>query len=213
MALLLYSVTEDVPSLKTSAGVAGSAVAALSHCGLLVFYSQEQDAQQWLKVAIHSAAQEFHRVQRELFHSSAIVPFRFPTIMEDIPRLREHIAEHANEYKSTLRRFSGLVQMDVVITITDVPQRSSSGKDYLLERQARMRSLVDVAETLQTAAGPLAQDWRKRSTSNGLRCFALVARERIADFNEKMKTARVPPDFKARLSGPWPVAEFIDLHF
>jgi hypothetical protein len=190
--------------------VAGSPVSTLEYSGLGVFYSENASADAWLRAPLRTSAEEFHRVQRELFSRCAIIPFRFPVILENQNKLREHLDERAGEYKNLLRRFATSVQMDVFLTYTASLSAQPSGAAYLRERQERSHAMEQFASDLRKHAEPLVKDWRQRTVPNGLRCFALVEREHVEEFNEKMKMLAVPTAFSARVSGPWPVAEFVD---
>jgi hypothetical protein len=190
--------------------VAGSPVSTLEYSGLGVFYSENASADTWLRAPLRTSAEEFHRVQRELFSRGAIIPFRFPVVLENQNKLREHLDERAGEYKNLLRRFATSVQMDVFLAHIASLSAQPSGATYLRERQERNHALEQFASELRKQAKPLAKDWRQRTVSNGLRCFALVEREHVEEFNEKMKMLAVPTAFSARVSGPWPVAEFAD---
>lgn len=210
MALLLYCVADSFAQLNSQTGVRGSAVSASEHSGVKVFYSENTTPEVWLREPLRSCARQFHGVQQELFRAGAIIPFRFPTILESCDKLREHLDLRSAEYKSLLRRFANSVQMEVTLALAKAPPATSSGADYLRKRQARTHLLDQFASNLQNLAAPFAKDWRQRSLSNGLCCFALVQREQVGEFNEKMKTISVPEELSARISGPWPVAEFLD---
>jgi hypothetical protein len=162
-----------------------------------------------LKTPLSKSANEFHRVQQEIFRRTAIIPFRFPTILEDRDKLRAHLEERLGEYISLLARFASFVQVDVTIRQA-ASSPPPSGAKYLRERQSRNRTLDEFTTQLRSEAGTLAKDWRQRSIANGLRCFALVERKQIQEFNERMKTVSIPSRISARVSGPWPVAEFLD---
>jgi len=185
-------------------------VSAAEQTGVKIFYSENAKPDIWLREPLRSSARQFHRVQQELFGAGAIIPFRFPTILESCDQLHDHLNLRSTEYKSLLRRFADRVQMDLALTHATGPPASSSGLDYLRQRQTRGRLLNDLAADLQALAAPLAKDWRQRSVSNGVRCFALVEREQIHEFSERMKTIFVPGGLSVRISGPWPVAEFLD---
>jgi gas vesicle protein GvpL/GvpF len=210
MALLLYCVAGPSAALSSRTGVAGAAVLRFEHSGLVAFYSANATPDVWLRTPLRTSASEFHQVQRELFHTQAIIPFRFPTILESRDELRKHLDERSTEYNTLLRRFADCVQMDISLTYAPAAERQTSGADYLRQRQNRNQALEQFASQLRIAAGPLAQGWQERSLANGVRCFALVAREQVQDFNEIMEKVVVPPDLSARVSGPWPVAEFLD---
>lgn len=211
MPLLLYGVTGAAVPLNSSQGVAGSPVLRLEDGDLVIHYSETEDANLWLRASLASSAAEFHHVQRELFRSAAILPFRFPTILESYDKLREHLADHATDYQSLLARFANCAQIDIVLTYASDFPSPASGAAYLRERQSRGRTLEDFAERLKDQAAPLLKDWRQRSVSKGLRCFVLVERQQIEVFNETIGRISVPPRVSARVTGPWPVAEFLDL--
>ena len=211
MPLLLYCVAEASAALDSGTGVASSVVARSEHSGLSMFYSENQSTESWLKSPVRNSAKEFHRIQQALFRSAAIIPFRFPTILESHEKLRQHLSEHAAEYQTALNQFAKFVQMDIALTQAPSASAISSGREYLRDRQRRTHTLEQLAAEFRREVEPLISDWRQRSTSNGLRCFALVERKRVAGFNQKMKTASVSPDVSARVSGPWPVAAFLDL--
>ena len=210
MALLLYCVTDSSEPVHSISGVAGLAVLELKHAALQVFYSENQSSEIWLREPLQISAPKFHRVQRELFRSAAIIPFRFPTIVESADKLREHLDQRSAEYKSLLRRFATAVQMDITLRDSSSPPDHSSGARYLRDRQNRSHRLEQFAAEIRRQANGVVQNWRQRSLSNGLCCFALVQREQVGEFNEKMKTISVPEELSARISGPWPVAEFLD---
>lgn len=210
MPLLLYCVADLSAQLNTKTGVAGSPVSRFEHSGLVVFHSENATADAWLGAPLPSSAEDFHRIQRELFRSSPIIPFRFPTILENREKLREHMDERSDEYKALLQRFATCVQIDLTLTYKTAPSESSSGANYLRQRQSRNRALEQFASELRNQGEPLIKDWRERSVPNALRCFALLERKHVQEFNEKMKTLSVPAELSARISGPWPVAEFLD---
>jgi hypothetical protein len=145
-----------------------------------------------------------------LFSECPIIPFRFPTVLENQDKLRKHLDERAGEYKNLMHRFATSVQMDVFLAHTTALSTNPSGAVYLRERQERNHALEQFATELRTHAEPLVKDWRQRTVSNALRCFALLERKHVEEFNEKMKMLAVPSALGARLSGPWPVAEFLD---
>lgn len=191
-------------------GVSGSAVARFEHTDLTVFYSEDSNPDRWLRAPLKQAVEEVHRVQQELFRSTAILPFRFPTILDDQEKLHEHLAQRSTEYKSLLRRFATSVQMDLTLTGSAPPADRSSGARYLRDRQSRTHRLEQFASEIRRHLNQLPTNWRQRSVPNGLRCFALVERERVPHFNETMKTLSVPAELTVRISGPWPVAEFLE---
>ena len=202
--------TDPSALLNMQAGVAGLPVSTLEYSGLGVFYSENVTSDIWLRAPLRTSAEEFHRVQRELFSKVPIIPFRFPTILESEDKLRVHLDQRADEYKNLLLRFATSAQMDVFLTHTSALSAHPSGASYLRERQERNHAMEQFASELRKHAEPLVKDWRQRTVSNGLRCFALLERKHVQEFNEKMKMLAVPSALGARVSGPWPVAEFLD---
>jgi Gas vesicle synthesis protein GvpL/GvpF len=210
MPLLLYCVAEAGIEHITQSGVAGLLVERIESCGISAFYSQHSTADTWLKMHVKDAAREFHKIQQKIFASSAIVPFRFPTMFETEEKLRQHLNQHAKEYEELLQRFTNCVQIDILLSQSAAPA-AESGAQFLRDRQNRARTFERGAEHLHTAAQPAIKDWRQRSTSKGLRCFALLERKGVEEFNERIKAASLPDGITARVSGPWPVAEFLDI--
>jgi hypothetical protein len=185
-------------------------VLRFEHSGLAAFYSENATPELWFRAPLKPSAAEFHRVQQELFRTEAIIPFRFPTILENQDALRTHLDERSTDYKAWLRRFADYVQMDLSLTHATGAGAPSSGADYLRQRQSRTHLLEHFASDLRQQATPLLKDWRQRSAQNGLRCYALLDRKQVVEFNEKIERISVPEDINARMSGPWPVAEFLD---
>lgn len=210
MAILLYCVAETNVSLHAPSGVPNSPVSRLDHSALAIFYSENESSDAWLRAPLSSSATEFHRVQEELFRAGPIIPFRFPTILDNKDELQKHLEERSETYEGLLHRFADCVQMDISLAHTTAASTPASGAAYLRERQSRTRTLEDFAKNLRAVLLPLITDWRERSVKNGLRCFALVARKQVQEFNERLKAVSVPRDITARVSGPWPVAEFLD---
>jgi Gas vesicle synthesis protein GvpL/GvpF len=210
MPLLLYCVAEAAIGHDTQTGVAGLPVERMESSGISVSYSRNSTADAWLKTPVKNAAREFHKVQQKMFDSLPIVPFRFPTTFEDEERLRQHLNEHAAEYHELLRRFATCVQIDIALSQSASPP-AESGTQFLRDRQNRVQTLERVAGQLHVATQPVIRDWRLRSTSSSLRCFALLERRHVGEFNERIKATALADGITARVSGPWPVAEFLDL--
>lgn len=105
--------------------------------------------------------------------------------------------------------------MEMRIEYRDLEQDSGeadagevSGTQYLRARQKRLTILEAAAGILKSNAVDLIQGWRQRSSSDHVRCFALVSREAVAGFRHRMASAEISSDLTARISGPWPAMEF-----
>jgi len=214
MPLLLYCIAK--PSAlqdESQLGVAGTPLSRIEGSNLAAFVSRNDHREVWLQAPLSTSALEFHRVLTELFKSAAIIPFRFPTILENDQELTELLNQRSGEYNTLLSKFENWTQMEARVShsVSGSSAPTGSGTEYLLERQRRQRALADFGSELGTAAFSVAGEWRQRSVKSGLRCFALVERNRVVDFKEKMRSISVPAGLKVRVSGPWPVTEFLDL--
>src|SRR5439155_17655598 len=139
---------------------------------------------------LRTSALEFHRVLVELFKSAAIIPFRFPTIFEYEQALTKHLEERSGEYNVSLEKFGNWAQLEARVSYSGDGDSAPavSGTEYLRARQNRQRALEGVASQLGIAVRSVAHEWRQRSMQSGLLCFALVERDRVADFKKRMET-------------------------
>ena len=210
MPSLLYCITKSSVRLNESQpGVAGSAVSRIDEGNTAAFISRAPDSKVWLQAPLRISAMELHRVLMKLFDLGPIVPFRFPTIFADDAALADHLREHSPKYSVQLDKFEKFVQMEArIVSVQQAAAAVCSGREYLQVRQRRNRALADVACAIQRAAA--AADWRQRATRDGMRCFALVQRPQITEFRVRMTKLDVPPELSVRVSGPWPVAEFLE---
>lgn len=209
MPLLLYCIARSSGRLDDSqCGLAGSPVSRVEMGSIAAFVSVAPDSSIWLRAPLKTAAMEFHRVLMNLFHRGPVIPFRFPTIFPDDSALAEHLRKAGREYSAQLDQFERFAQMEArIASPSDQPATATSGTEYLRQRQKREHALAEVASRIREAAA--AADWRQRPTRGGLRCFALIDRGGIADFRERMAKLNVPAEFSVRITGPWPVAEFL----
>jgi len=213
MPLLIYCVAGAAASLNgLQTGVAGSPVLRLEVANLAAFVSRSADSSGWLRSPLRTSALEFHRVLRQLFSATAILPFRFPTIFEDEPELARHLEGRSGEYGALLEKFSNFAQMEARVGYPDSETAiaAGSGSEYLRQRQRRFQKVEEFAVELRRAAGATATEWRQRTTRSELRGFALVERDKIPDFKVNVAQALVPAGMHVRISGPWPVTEFLD---
>lgn len=206
--------TEPAFSLDSPlTGVSGAAVEAVEAGGVRCFFSLVADENSSTRP--QDAALSFHRVLQEIFARTAILPFRFPTILEGEPELISHIQEHAAEYRSALARLRDLVQMEIRISSDGLKQskkkeeEKASGTEYLLNRLAERRKLESAAENVRNDAASLLRGWRQRESGAGLRCFMLLRRGEIAQLRSALSRVQISPDLAVRVSGPWPATEFV----
>ncbi len=213
MPLLLYCVaaasSHVEPAIK---GVADLAIRHREASCLCAFYSSSETADPWLRLPLHDAALQFHRVLMQFFRSAIIVPFRFPTVLEDEQSLLEHLEAHAVEYNAFLGKFANKVQMDIRVTAAE-PDNSdqATGGGFLREKQKRQHALDRAGAELQTHSKKTTEGWIRHDTKDGFRAFAVVDRSRVAAFKQEIAAAQVPEGLRVRISGPWPVSAFLGL--
>lgn len=215
MALLLYGVIQTGGAeLDLPKGVADCKIEETELSHLACFFS-EHSTLAGLKTP--DAAMEFHRVISSILAVKDLIPFRFPTVLADYSELQQELGAHAEEYTNWLARVRGMVQMETRITYRDsaLPagdqnEKKGSGAEYLRQRQNRQASLQSAATKIREQIRTLAKGWRQRESSDHLRCFVLIKRESVAEFQRALSRVTISPDLSARASGPWPATEFFD---
>jgi hypothetical protein len=213
MSILLYCVTEKSKLPTLGPGVAGLPVLSLEHGELAGLFSQTAFGEGWTGAPLKESARQFHHVLQGVFESRAIIPFRFPTLLREPEELTAHIRANSLEYLAQLAKFRTSVQVDITVDLLD-PARAScqtSGTKYLRERQKRSEELDRIAEKLYAHVNSATQGWRIRPTPHGLKVLALLDRDSVAVFNTSLQRFPVPPGLSIRISGPWPVTEFLEL--
>jgi hypothetical protein len=211
MAILLYCIAKgDAPTTDSLTGVAGDPVVRVELGSLAAFTSSNTDKSNWLRPQLEASALEFHRVLSEIFKSTAIIPFRFPTIFDNEEQFSERLQERASDYNALLDKFRELMQMEIRVTNPNLKGPSESGTQYLKQRQTATAMIDNVMAELRATLSALLRDWRQRPSRDGIRAFALIDRNHVADFRNKMRSTPVPRELSVRVSGPWPVSEFIE---
>jgi hypothetical protein len=212
--LLAYCVAEhqtQIDSLGT--GVEGAPVRWIDAGGLRCFVSDF--AAQMPYAPVPEMVKAFNQVLQRIFGQAVIIPFRFPTILESEDMLRHFVESRAAAYRDALKRLRNKVQMDVRVSF-EAPESvnsssSQSGRGYLEGRRGRYQKAQSVMDEFRRVSNSLAEGWIQRDTSFGIRGFALVDRSSLAVFLEKIGTVITPADISARLTGPWPPSEFVEI--
>ncbi len=212
MPILLYCIAKSgIHSESSMLGVGGLAVTREEFGNLAAFTSRNSERAVWLQQPVGTSAVEFHRVLKEIFKSAAIIPFRFPTIFETQDELIQHLQQQGAVYEALLEKFANTVQMELRITHAEMRQASESGTDYLKNRRDSVSSAEQAAEAIRQSANLRTEDWRQRGLKDGVRAFALVERGAVTEFENLMRGAALPKGFNVRVSGPWPVTEFLEI--
>lgn len=155
----------------------------------------------------------FNRVLHAIFSRTTIIPFRFPTVVENGGVLRQFLESHSSNYRSALHRLHNKVQMDVRLTLDITPSSEpapQSGKSYLEHRRSRHQEIQAVLDKFRSATDSVAENWVQRDTPSGARGFALVDRSLLPLFLEKIGCVLTPAGISARVTGPWPPSEFVE---
>ena len=155
----------------------------------------------------------FNQVLHTIFAQTTIIPFRFPTVVENEGVLRRFLQSRSSDYRAALHRLRNKVQMDVRLTLEPAPLPEPplpSGKSYLEHRRARHQEIQSILEKFRCASDSLAEAWVQRDTPSGTRGFALVDRSLLPLFVEKIERVLTPAGISARVTGPWPPSEFVE---
>lgn len=213
ITLLAYCIAEQQSQFDVSLhGVEGEPVRWIDVAALRCFFSNfgspmaDQPAPEILTA--------FNRVLHAIFSQTTIIPFRFPTVVENEGVLRQFLESRSPEYRAALHRLHNKVQMDVRLILELAPASEPpprSGKNYLEHRRTRHQEVQLVLDKFRCAANSLAQSWVQRDTPSGARGFALVDRSALPLFLEKIGRVLTPAGISARVTGPWPPSEFVEV--
>src|SRR5947209_7543702 len=138
---------------------------------ITAFTSSNTDNSNWLRPQLQASALEFHRVLSDIFKSTAIIPFRFPTVFDNEEQLIQRLQERAGEYTELLARFRDLVQMEIRVTSPDLKKPAESGTQYLKVRQTAAARIEKFTAELRATLSDLSQDWRQWPSKEGTRAF------------------------------------------
>src|SRR6266567_4371732 len=71
------------------------------------------------------------------------------------------------------------------------------------------RVLMEFGARLRVAVASVVREWGDGMLKNGQRHLALVERSKVAEFERVLRGLPVPERTTVRVSGPWPVSEFL----
>ena len=212
--MLAYCVAEQQNQFSSlGTGVEGAPVRWIDVGRLRCFVSDF--AAQMPYAPVPEMVRAFNQVLQRIFAQAVIIPFRFPTIVESEDTLRQFVESRAAEYGSALKRLRNKVQMDVRI-IFKAPENVNtssfkSGRGYLEGRRDRYQQAHSVMDEFRQVSNSLAEEWIQRDTPSGIRSFALVDRSSLVVFLERIGRVVTPADISARVTGPWPPSEFVEI--
>ena len=218
MPALVYCIVEAQDIEVPASGPGDLAVQSVEESGLHCFFSTASSADYVHGLPAKQAALTFHHVVQTIFHQVAVIPFRFPTMLQSEAELRSYLSHQRHVYHEALNRVRRMVQMDVRLSHSvggaansaeTSAARKSSGTEYLRSRQSLQNELAKGAAAFRDLGDGLVCDWRERPAAQTLRCFALVKRDLVNDFKSKAATVQLASNIQARVSGPWPASEFV----
>lgn len=210
MPILAYcTITESERIEFPNCGVQGRHIFAVSESGLHCLCSPFMTA--GAAEPLRDSALIFNKVLQSVFKQTTLIPFRFPTVVADEQEIRAYLQEQGAELSDALRRFEGAVQMEVDLRLKELlnPQGSSSGTDFLRRRQADLHVLEQASSRLRDAVAGSFREWRIRNSSHRTRCYVLVERGALEEFLQKARNLELSNQIHARITGPWPVSEFV----
>ena len=202
--LLPYCVAHD-PAPLLATGVKGAPVQTMNVDILQCVYSPLIPPQEFTR----EDALSFHSVLKPIFEQQAIIPFRFPTILQNEAELHAHLREKRDLYSGELERLKDAVQMEVRIAGKPEPASAPTGAEYLRSKQQHSQAVRADAKKVRTALADLVLEWKEQPAESGLRCYALVRRAAAADFSQALATAEFESPNSIVVSGPWPATEFL----
>jgi len=204
-ALLAYCVLEPAKIPVNIPGVAGQPVRTIGAHNLVALYSAFPNSRNLNQ----EDALRFHAVLKSVFDKHAIIPFRFPTFLDDEAALRNHLDAKHSQYAADLARLRDFVQMELRVSTANQETPRASGKQYLEAKLEQARALQEAVGAIRESAGDLISDHKERATEQGIRFFALTKRSDIAVFREQVQSIRSPAALRILVSGPWPATEFL----
>ena len=204
-ALLAYCVLESAKIPMDIVGMDDQPVRNVAAQNLVALYSIFPNS----RTLDQDDALRFHAVLKSVFDHQAIIPFRFPTFLDDEAALRDHLNEKHSTYAANLARLRDFVQMELRISTSNQETPRASGKQYLEAKLEQARALQEAVRTISETAGDLISDSKERATEPGVRFFALTQRSDIGVFRERVQSITTPAALRILISGPWPATEFL----
>jgi hypothetical protein len=212
-SVLAYCIAERKSRINLPIrGVEGAQVRSIDAAALCCFASEF--GTRMPDEPVPEMVKAFNQVLQRIFAQTVIIPFRFPTIVESEDVLRQFAESRSGEYARALNRLRNKVQMDIRIALISAgaPEPSRrSGKSYLEDRRRQYQKLQAMLTEFRNVSGLLAENWIQRDTPSGIYGFALLDRSSLPAFLEKIGRVLTPAGVSARITGPWPPSEFVEV--
>jgi Gas vesicle synthesis protein GvpL/GvpF len=215
MPILLYCVTQANEGASIATGVCDSVVQSHDSGGLRFYWSEIANPEVWLGDAEsqRKAASQFRQVLRQVLSATTPLPFPFPTLLESVGEMEDHLGAEQEVYRAALERIGDAMQYEIVASWTADEQANLatpiSGREYVKRRQEAAERVAAVDSKLKSVTGDSVREWRARQERRTHRWFALVPRKDRERFVASLRSAGPSEGVRLRLSGPWPPSEFI----
>ena len=209
MPLLLYCVSETEPAVPApKVGVREHPVHSREVAGMICYYGEMKQAP--AKFAKEDAL-VFYKVVSAIFARTAVIPFRFPTVVEGLGELEVFLETEGHDLLESLQRLRDSVQMEVRLHYGEQSSAevAESGTAYLKDRQRHREILEQLAESARDFLGDSVQSWHTKEVPNGVRCYALIRRTDVANFKAKSDALKSDGEVRVAVTGPWPPTEFL----
>jgi Gas vesicle synthesis protein GvpL/GvpF len=215
MPILLYCVTQAKEPVSIAAGVCGSVVESHELAGLQVYWSEIANPGEWFGDAesLKKAASQFQQVLRQVLSATTPLPFPFPTLMENMVEVENHLAAEQELYRAALEKIGDAVQYEIVASWAADEQTDRAtpvrGREYAQRHREAALRVAAVDSKLKAVTGNSVREWRARQERKAHHWFALVPRKDRERFVACLRSAGPSEAVRLRLSGPWPPSEFI----
>ncbi len=211
MAIIPYCVVpEDSEVVAPETGVADAEIFELDESGLRCFFSDIERIPQDTET-IRRMALQFRDVIQAVFAEQTTIPFRFVTLLHGERELKKFLRDHSKKFLPALKKLDGCAQFELHLRRQTKDQKPpESGTEYLQQKKAEGDVFEQASEDLRKAVGEVALEWHYRVGDDDARCYALLVRSKSDEFKRALGTARIPPELKVVVSGPWPPSEFVE---
>jgi hypothetical protein len=215
MPILLYCVTQANESVSIAVGVCDSVLQWHESAGVRFYWSEITNPEAWLSDAksLKEAASQFRQVLRQILSATTPLPFPFPTLLESVGEMEDHLGTEQELYRAALDRIGDAVQYEIVASWAADEQadlaKPISGREYVQRRQETAGRVSALDSKLKSVTGDSVQEWRARQERRTHHWFALVPRKGRERFVAALRSAGPSEGVRLRLSGPWPPNEFI----
>jgi hypothetical protein len=210
MAVLLYCMIEHSRKLEIPPlGVRDAKVESASRDNFACLYSMlelDDDDEPSKEDALR-----FFEVNKQMLGISTIIPFRFPTLLEDKAALKAFLDVNTPAYESELERLRGLVQIELTYSLSDATAAEDSGTGYLRTKQKLVNSFLHAAAYAEKSAAGKFKEWKNREIKDGIRCYALIEAKQFEEIKDFFNTLPDPESLQVKITGPWPPTEFVQV--